>query len=262
MHIRPLFRCFLLAILLAGCAAAPTGPTVNYTPGPVPPSHVGDTATYQVRNAYNGESLGEVQYAVERIEGDRVMVAVTASSAYAGLPHTEMYTTEGNWMRHPLSNHDRAIEYEFLPPYPAYAFPLESNKGWSVRINARNVLTGRQNSVRVDGEVLGSERLTTPAGSFDAVKIRRRVYAGDWDAFLRETSIVETDWYAPALGRSVRLESNSSWLDTSRSPGGGMMGMFGGNQLMRGDWTVKELVAYRINGKAAGAPIAAPAVSR
>jgi hypothetical protein len=258
MHAPPLFRSFLLALLLTGCAAAPTGPVVNYTPGPVPPPHVGDTALYQVRNAYNGETLGDVQYVVDRIEGDRVFVAVTASSAYAGLPHTEIYTPDGNWMRHPLSNHDRAIEYEFLPPFPAYAFPLESGKGWSVRVNARNAVTGRTASVRVDGEVLGSERLTTPAGTFDVVKIRRRVYAGDWDAFLRKTNIVETDWYAPALGRSVRLESNSSWLDTSRSPGGGMMGMLGGNQMMRGDWTIRELAGYQVDGKSAGRAAIAP----
>ncbi|MCE9641739.1 MAG: DUF3108 domain-containing protein, partial [Betaproteobacteria bacterium] len=193
-------------------------------------------------------------------EGDRVFVAVTASSAYAGLPHTEMYTPDGNWMRHPLVNHNQVLEYEFLPPFPAYAFPLESGKRWSVRVNARNLVTGRQNSVRVDGEVLGSERITTPAGTFDVVKIRRRVYAGDWDAFLRETNIVEVDWYAPALGRSVRLEANSNWLDTSRSPGGGgVMGMLGGNQVMRGDWTIKELVGYQVDGKSAGrAAVAAP----
>ena len=265
MHARPLLLTLFIGLLLAGCAAAPSGPVVNYTPGPVPAAHVGDTAVYRVRNAYNGEPIGDVQYRVDRIDGDRVMVGVTTSSPYAGLPRTEIYTPDGNWLRHPLVNHNQVLEYEFLPPFPAYAFPLESRKGWSVRVNARNALTGRQQSVRVDGAVLGSERITTPAGTFNVVKIRRNVYAGDWDAFLRETNIVEIDWYAPELGRSVRLETNSNWIDTSRSPGGGVFGgsILGSNQVMRGDWFITELTSYQIAGKAAGgAPAIAPAASR
>jgi hypothetical protein len=154
-----------------------------------------------------------------------------------------VYTPDGNWLRHPVSNHDRDIEYDFQTPYPAYPFPLDFGKTWSVRVNATNPATRRVASVRVDGRVIGGERITTPAGAFDTIKISRRVYAGDWDGFLRETNIEEVEWYAPAIGRSVRMERNSGWIDTSRSPGGG--GLFPRNdQWMRGDWTVQELVSY------------------
>jgi hypothetical protein len=133
------------------------------------------------------------------------------------MAHTEIYTSDGNGVRRPLINHDRPVEYEFAPVYPAYEFPLEAGKSWSLRVNATNPATGRRNSVRVDANVLGAERIRVPAGEFDTIKIRRIVYAGDWDGFRRETNIMEIDWYAPTLGRAVRTETKSEYLDLSRT---------------------------------------------
>ena len=146
-----------------------------------------------------------------------------------------MYTREGNWLRHPVINHDQPVEYEFAQAYPAYVFPLATGDCWSVRVDAVDPATGRRNNVRVDGEVLGTERIITAAGAFDTIKIRRKVYAGDWEGFRRETNITEIDWYAPALGRPVRSESNSSYLDPSRCGRGAC-------RPVRGDWNVFELV--------------------
>jgi hypothetical protein len=117
--------------------------------------------------------------------------------------------------------------------------PLDSGKSWSTRVSATNPASGRRTSVRVDGDVLGTERITTPAGAFDTIKITRKVYAGDWETFTMETNIVETDWYAPALGRPVRTERNSSYMDQQRcgKPAGACTPV-------RGDWFVFELVKY------------------
>ena len=93
--------------------------------------------------------------------------------------------------------------------------------------------------MRVDGNVVGAERITVPAGSFDTLKIRRQIYAGDWGAFTLETNIAETEWYAPALGRAVRKESKSEYFDASRSRGGSL----GGGAIMNGDWNVFELIS-------------------
>ena len=146
---------------------------------------------------------------------------------------------DGNWLRHPIINHDRHVDYEFTNPYPAYMFPLDTGKSWSVRVDAVNPATGRRNSVRIDGQVVGAERISVPAGAFDTIKIKRRVYAGDWNTFTFETNIYETEWYAPALGRAVRSETTSEYLDSSRGIGGGG---FGG-PLQKGDWNVFELVS-------------------
>lgn len=208
-------------------------------PGVAPAQPVaGDTFVYRVTNRYNNESRGQVTYRVEKVDAERVAVAVTTDTPLLGPARTEIYARDGNWLRHPLINHDQPTEHEFSPPYPAYAFPLETGKTWSVRVTGTHPASGERRSVRVDGEVLGSERITTPAGAFDTIKVRRRVYAGDWKPWKNETNITETDWFAPALGRPVRSERNSGYIDQI------MVGIMNTYEPTRGDWQLFELVSH------------------
>ena len=200
----------------------------------VTPAAVGDLFVYQVTNGYNGEPRGTVTYRVDKVDAGRTEMTVTTDAPALGAAHTEIYAPDGNWIQHPLINHDQPVEYEFPVAYPAYEFPLETGKSWSLRVDAVDPASGRRNSVRVDGEVLGPERVTTPAGAFDTIKVRRRTYAGDWDGFRYETNIVETDWYAPALGRAIKSESNSDYYNPSRCGRGPC-------RPIRGDWNIFEL---------------------
>lgn len=243
---RRIWACLGIALLFAGCATPVGVPLADGVASmlvaspPVLPG-VGATAVYRVINAYNGETQGEIRYRVDHVDAGQVVVAVTGNSLHAGPPHTEVYTAEGNWLRHPVLNHDYPIDYLFAPPYPAYPFPLDFGKTWSVRVNATNPATGRARNMRVDGEVAGGERISTPAGTFDTIKIVRTVYAGDAETFLTQTIITETDWYAPALGRAVRTERKSRWGDSGRASRA--VGALG-SDWVRGDWSVYELVGY------------------
>ncbi len=199
----------------------------------------GETYVYRVSNGYNKLTLGKAQYRVENVDGGRIAVSMTSDVPALGAPRTAIYDAAGNWLKHDLTKQDHPVEYEFSPAYPAYDMPLKPGSSWSRRVNATNPVTGRRNSVRVDGRVVGTERITVPAGSFDTVKISRNVYAGDWGTFTFETNIFETEWYAPSIGRPVRAESWSEYLDTSRAIGGGIMA----GPVIRGDWNVFELVS-------------------
>ncbi len=224
----------VIELVAVAASVATLGSAVAATPA------VGDTYVYRISNGYNNEVRGKIQYRVEKVDADRVTVAVaTDAPAMGAAPRTEIYTIDGNWLRHPVANHDQVVDYDFTPAYPAVSPPAGTSAPWSTRVNAVNPQTGQRNSVRVDGEVLGSERITTTAGTFDTIKVFRRSYAGDWGAFLRETRITETEWYAPALGRPVRVESNSEWLDISRCGRGGC-------PWFRGDWNIIELAEISV----------------
>ena len=198
---------------------------------------VGESWAYRVANGYNNEVRGRIEYRVDKVAADNITVLVTPDVPTLGRQHVEVYTPEGNWLRHPLVNHNLTVEYEFAQPYPAYVFPLDTGKSWSERVYATNPATGQRNRVRVDGEVLGTERVTVPAGAYDTIKVRRRVYTGDFEGSRSETNVIEIDWYAPALGRAVRSEITSRYMDqqqcsdemTACSP-------------VRGDWNILELV--------------------
>jgi hypothetical protein len=197
----------------------------------------GDTYLYRIVNGYNQEVVGQIRYEVSTVDRGSVTLSVTPDSAYGGLPRTDVYTSEGNGLRHPVESHGQQVEYRFSPAYPAFVFPLDPGKSWSIRVKASVPATGDRRSVRVDGRVLGAERIRVPAGEFDTIKVQRYVYPGDHDYFLQETQVVETDWYAPALGRPVRSERMSEWID---------LALCGHTCIpFRGDWFRYELVERR-----------------
>jgi hypothetical protein len=189
----------------------------------------GDAYVYRVVNGYNGETVGQLRHEVTAASTAQGVVAnVTMDNPSLGPPRTEMYTTDGQWLRRPLDNHGFNVEYEFAPALPV----LTNGKTWSTRVNAKVPSENASRSVRIDGQVLGNERVRVPAGEFDTVKIHRIIYSGDWDYLRSETRIVELDWYAPALGRTVRSETRSGWRQYS-------CGRSGCDY--RGNWNVMEL---------------------
>ena len=197
----------------------------------------GDTYVYRLVNGYNNEERAQLRHQVERVEAGRVTVAVSADKADGGVARTEIYTGDGNWLQREIESHGRPVEYAFAAAYPAYAFPLESGKKWSARVPARVSATGASRSVRVDGRVIGPERIRVPAGEFDTIKVQRFVYPGDAGdpSFTTETHVTETEWYAPALGRAVRTERRSTWLNPTEC------GLDNGCDF-RGNWDIYELV--------------------
>ena len=205
---------------------------------------VGDTYVYRLVNGYNKQVRGHLENRVDRIDASGVTVTVTPDSPHAGSGVTKLFTRDGNWLRHPVESHGAKVMYKFSSAYPAYVYPLEPGQAWSVRVNASVPGETRARSVRVDGKVLQAERIRVPAGEFDTVKIRRLVYSGDPNYDQMETQIIEYEWYAPALKRTVRLERRSEWKDPGRC------GVATGCDFY-GDWDVLELVEARTAAKPA-----------
>ena len=200
------------------------------------PPAVGDRYVYRLTNGYNNELRGQLSQQVEKIEGGRVFLAVTFERSGSKNETTEIQTSEGYWLRHAITSRDQPLDYDFTQAYPAYPLPLDPDKKWSIRVDAYVPAAGVQRSVRVDAKVIGAERIRVPAGEFDTIKIERSIYAGDAEYNLRETNTAEVEWYAPALGRSVRLVSKSEYRDIAK----GIR-----NQLMRGDWNIFELTTIQ-----------------
>jgi hypothetical protein len=211
----------------------------------------GETYVYRVLNGYNKETRANVSYRIDKVAANRVDVSVSADRPAVELNRTEVHTADGNWLRHVLVSHDQPHEFEFSPPYPAYVFPLEAGKSWSTRVNGVDLTNGRRRSVRIDAKVLGTERISVPAGEFEAVKIRRTIYVGDGDGFRSETRVMEIEWYAPSVGRAVRLDTKSAFYTVSSC---------GDHSCPedRGDWNIYELVsrAEAARAAASGPPLA------
>lgn len=224
-------KAWLLAVLLIGGCAAP----LAQVPPPGTPAEVaalavtpGDTWTYTTYDGYTHIPKGDVDYRVTAIDGD----IVTLQRSEDGRAWPEYVTRSGAWLARPLTNL-QAFRYE--PAVRALPFPLHAGKTWREHVRATDPVTGRSYQVRIDGRVLGWDRVRVPAGEFDALKVERYIYAGNHDYFRTEERIHEIDWYSPQLGKVVRHEGASEYTDTSRAC------RYAACNIIRNDWTVFEL---------------------
>ena len=222
--------------VILGCALPPEAstPPAGVATVPAPTIRVGDYWEYAVRDRYTGSPRGVYRYTVSHAGADRVTVDVTRDGERID---AQTYTPDWSGIEHPLRNLQR---FRYAPAYPAYAFPLYPGKRWRSVVSATDVQTGKTYRMHVHSSVGGWRRMKVPAGEFDALEIRRSIYAGNAEFFNSQEEIVETDWYAPSAGYFIASEGTSSHVDTSRSGGGR-----GDPPLrVRGDWLVAELVRY------------------
>lgn len=230
-------RPFILSalLLLSGCATPlpQTPPPGTPAQVPAPEIRVGDDWSYSLHDGYTKLPRGTLEYRVSSVQPATVRVEVR----HDGRESVELYTRDWNWRERPMTN---LQNFRYEPAYPALPFPLEAGKAWQAYVKATDPATGQVNRVRIDGKVLGWEKVKVPAGEFDALKIRRLVYAGNHDVFRGEEHIAETDWYAPKPGKIVKHVSSSSYLDKMKGCDFDLC-----TQWIRNDWNVFELVRYR-----------------
>ena len=228
------FHVLALLLTVAGCGAPlpqtpPAGVAAQVS---APTAQPGHNWVYSLHDGYTKIPKGTLSYRVSAVNDDVVTVQVQ----HDGRPSTELYTRGWNWRERPLTN---LQNFRYEPPYPALPFPLEAGKTWQSLVQATDPATGRAKRVRIDGAVLGWEQVKVPAGEFDALKVRRLVYAGSEDPMRSQEYISEVDWYAPKLGGIVKSMSSSRYFDRrigcDNSPDCGWI---------KGDWNVFELVSY------------------
>jgi hypothetical protein len=217
-------------LLVAGCTSLSQIPPAGMTAQVgAPDIRTGDEWKYSFHDGFTRIPRGMPEYRVTAIEGN----TVTVQLRHEGHETMQRYNRDWSWLERPLTN---LQNFRYDPPYPALPFPLEAGKTWQASVNATDPATGRVNRVRIDGRVLGWDRVKVPAGEFDALAVQRTVYAGNPEPFLSEERITEIDWYAPGAGGIVKHSSRSGHLDTRGScpPC---------NQWIEGGWNVLELVS-------------------
>ncbi len=219
MNARTILFCTMLAA--AGAAAA--------APAEI---KVGDTWTFEAHNGYNKKLL--TTYTIEVTGVTESGIAVRVTNGNAGTPSEERFAR--NW--NPISAQwPPGHPYEYSPAYPEFPDRLEPGVKWQGQTVARDPATGRQMKMQSSGQVIGSEHIQVPAGEFDAIKISRETVLDDAEFWRHRTHVIDYEWYVPALGRTVKRETQSSFYEST--------GMHPVQHA--GDWTISELTAYKMN---------------
>ena len=109
------------------------------------------------------------------------------------------YTREWN----PLD----VVSAQYSPNLKELAFPLEVGKKWNGTADKMLFANGKHGKFSLKGEVVAFEKITVPAGTFDAYKINVVLNASGTDEDANIGNTVESYWYAPSVKRYVRLEN-------------------------------------------------------
>ena len=222
-------------LLLSACMTAePLPPQAGARSAPAPSLKVGNYWEYAVRDGYTGLPRGIYRYSVSRADASSVTIDVTHDGA---LIDAQIYTPDLKGLDLPLRN---LPHYRYSPPYPAFMFPLYPGEQWKSIVTSTDPLIGQSYQTHVHASVGPWARIQVPAGQFDALEVRRYVYAGNVGAFKLQEEITESDWYAPDVRFPVISQGSSSHIDTSRS------GRRGVPLRVRGDWLIAELVRYSV----------------
>jgi hypothetical protein len=102
------------------------------------------------------------------------------------------------------------VAARYDPMLREFSFPLTVGKKWDATADKMLFSNGKHGKFNIEGSVVALEKVTVPAGTFDAYRIELHLaaIATDEDANIGNT--LETIWYAPAVKRYVKLENTFS----------------------------------------------------
>jgi hypothetical protein len=218
-----------VALGLGGCAAPATMPAPpGAEPLPPPTVRVGDTWRYLLVNRYNSGVIGETTARVTAVAPE---IRVLLDPDPRGEPLEERY--HDAWSVLAEGTFDGLVTFETpMPLVPAGGISGTSQltRGRYRSARSNDVLDWSQQL-----RLVGWERVTVPAGQFDALRIQRMINFRHPDVFRYDPRRTDTLWYAPAVNRWVAREWTGDFMSGGPAPQWARA---------REDWVSWQLVAY------------------
>lgn len=162
-----------------------------------PDVHIGDRWSWQhINGLANEKDFTQIESIVEVSDNEiRTQLRVKGKSG-SGIA---TYTREWN----PID----VISAQYSPYLKEYVFPFETGKKWDGSADKMLFSNGKHGKFSLKGEVVAFEKITVPAGTFDAYKVNVVLDAIGTDEDAQIGNTVETYWYAPSVKRYVKYEN-------------------------------------------------------
>lgn len=218
-------------VALAGCAdlqSTGTGPAAE-----APVYHVGDRWVYRAQDGFRVPVVWDETHEVTAIGADGITVRITQKGPSVDNERAERLAAPGRVLVGALFDSETR---RFTPALDRYAFPLQQGQSWNQWVNSYDEATEREGQINHYVRVRGWEKITTPAGTYDAIALRVTMRLDDEEFWRYPTTCNYLIWYAPAVGATVREEKDAEY----REKGDAMDGQ--GN--IRAQHTLLELVSY------------------
>jgi hypothetical protein len=196
---------FAAALFVAAGAVSAAAQTA-----PAPEYRVGDRWVYHVVNGFRQKFEWDETHEVTAVGADGVTVNVRVKGPTIDVERVEKWPSPGVVAQGAVYE---AETDRFDPPLVRYAFPLEPGKRWSDRVRNLDREKGPYGPITRHTSVGSWEKVTTPAGTFDAIRMRVIMQLDDEEFWRWPTEGNYVVWYAPEVGNAVREERRSQWRD-------------------------------------------------
>lgn len=184
----------------AGCASPnAVPPPAGADPLPVPQVRVGDRWRYRLTNLYNDGPLGEVTAEVTAVSPE---IRLRIDPMTGGSPLEERYADP--WTVIAETVYDAPMVFE--TPMPVVPPGARTGQSIASRTRYRSALSSEPLAWAQRLRVVGWERLTVPAGTFEALRIEKIADFRHPDVFRDRPERVDVLWYSPQVGRWVQRE--------------------------------------------------------
>ena len=222
-----------LAALVAGCAGLDSrgdlsGPVAN-----APTYHVGQRWTYRAREGFRSPVDWEETHEVMAAGPDGITIRATLKGPTIDGVRYEVLAAPG------LVRQGALMDIEtrrFAMPLERFRFPLAPGATWNQWVDNFNETTNREGRINHFVRVGGFEKVSTPAGVFDAVRMRVMMRLDDEEFWRYPTTCNYLIWYAPAVGATVREEREAQYFEKGEE--------LDGNGAIRAQHTLIELTSY------------------
>ena len=214
----PRRRSFVLGAIglpaaLTGCASAGGGEVTraeSAVTAPVPQYRVGDKWVYFVDQAFRNAPDYDETHEVTAVGPDGITVRIVAQIGNISVDRIEKWPAPG------LVAQGALLDIEtrrFTTPLERWRFPLQAGASWNQWVDQVNETGGTRGKINRYVRVAGSNRVTTPAGTFDALRMSVIMRLDDEDAFRHATECSNIVWYAPAVRATVREERRAQYRE-------------------------------------------------
>lgn len=204
-------RAFLLAApaaLAAGCVSVggATGPAA-----PAPVFRVGDRWVYNCSDGFRVPVTWVETHEVTAIDATGIAVRVTGVGETMNFTRTELLTSPGILLIGEV--YDNAETRQFKTPLTRYQFPLTPDSSWNQYVDNYDELTRQEDTVNRFVKVGGYETVSTPAGTFDAIKMRILMSCNVNDPFRWPTQCNYVLWWSEKAGAMVRETKYATYIE-------------------------------------------------
>jgi hypothetical protein len=205
---------------LAGCAGAPGGALPGSGSGPpadAPAYRVGDRWVYHGDDGFRVKTEWDETHEVTAIGAEGITTRFTLTGGVA-LTRAELWAAPGQVKIGAVYDN---VTRRFDVPLQRYDFPLAPGKVWNQWVWNYNEFTKERGQINRYVRVSGWEKVTTPAGTFDALKMQVVMRLDDETFWRWPTTCNYAVWYAPAVKAVVREERNAQYVEKSTDSSGG-----------------------------------------